>query len=150
MAATLQGAQLLDVARVSELIHYPVRLDYEKPSPPWLPADLILVAPATFNTVNKFAAGIADSVALGLLTEYFGLDVPVAIAPNVNPALARHPRFCQSVDELRNWGVHVLLDPTAPPPTWMASWQDIIETCAVLLAQPETLGSASDGAVAEA
>jgi len=49
--------------------------------------------------VNKFAAGIADSVALGLLTELFGVDLPVVIAPNVNPALARHPRFRKSIEE---------------------------------------------------
>jgi phosphopantothenoylcysteine synthetase/decarboxylase len=125
---------LLDVAAVSELTEYPVRLDYTKPTPPWPPADLILVAPATLNTVNKFAAGIADSVALSLLTECFGLDVPVVVAPNVNPGLARHPRFRMSIDQLRAWGVHVLYDPAAPPPIWMASWQTIMEECARRLA----------------
>jgi phosphopantothenoylcysteine synthetase/decarboxylase len=124
----------MDGARVSELVEYPVRLDYEKPSPPWPPADLVLVAPATINSVDKFAAGIADSVALGLLTECFGMDVPVVIAPNVNPALARHPRFRKNIEEIRRWGVHVVFDPSAPPPTWMASWQTIIDTCALLLA----------------
>ncbi|MEA2534968.1 MAG: hypothetical protein QOJ93_2779 [Actinomycetota bacterium] len=137
VTATPQGAELLDVARVSDLVEYPVRLDYEKPSPPWPPADLVLVAPATINTVNKFAAGIADSVALGLLTEFFGLDLPVVIAPNVNPALARHPRFRDNIDELRAWGVHVLFDPSAPPPIWMASWRTIMDTCSLLLAHPE-------------
>jgi hypothetical protein len=137
MTATPQGAELLDEARVSNLVEYPVRLDYEKPSPPWPPADLVLVAPATINSVNKFSAGIADSVALGLLTECFGVDVPVVIARNVNPALARHPRFWGSIEELRHWGVDVLFDPSAPPPTWMVSWSTIIDTCALLLAQPE-------------
>ena len=127
----------MDVARVSHLVEYPVRLDYEKPSPPWPPADIVLVAPATINTVNKFAAGIADSVALGLLTELFGVDLPVVIAPNVNPALARHPRFRKSIEELRQWGVHILFDPSAPPPIWMASWRTIADTCSLLLAHPE-------------
>ena len=127
----------MDVARVSHLVEYPVRLDYEKPSPPWPPADIVLVAPATINTVNKFAAGSADSVALGLLTELFGVDLPVVIAPNVNPALARHPRFRKSIEELRQWGVHILFDPSAPPPTWMASWRTIADTCSLLLAHPE-------------
>jgi hypothetical protein len=137
VTATQQGAELLDVARVSDLVEYPLRLDYEKPSPPWPTADLVLVAPATINSVNKFAAGIADSVALGLLTECFGVDVPILIAPNVNPALARHPRFGESIEELRHWGVHILFDPSAPPPTWMASWSTIIDTCGQLLGQPE-------------
>jgi hypothetical protein len=93
----------MDVAQVSDLVQYPLRLDYEKPSPPWPPADLVLVAPATINSVNKFTAGIADSVALGLLRELFGVDVPVVMAPNVNPALARHPRFRKSIEKLRAW-----------------------------------------------
>jgi Flavoprotein len=137
VTATPQGAKLLDVARVSDQLEYPVRLDYEKPSPSWPPPDLILVAPATINSVDKFAAGVSDSVALGLLTECFGVDVPIVIAPNVNPALARHPRFRKNIEELRAWGVHVLFDPSAPPPIWMASWRTIIDTCSLQLAHPE-------------
>jgi len=138
VTATPQGCELLDLPAVSGLTEYPVRLDYTKPSPPWPPADLILVAPATLNTVNKFAAGIADSVALSLLTECFGLDVPIVVAPNVNPALARHPRFPRSIDQLRAWGVHVLYDPAAPPPIWMPPWQMILEVCARHLPCPES------------
>lgn len=134
LTATPQGAELLDLAAVSGLVDYPVRLDYAKPSPAWPLADLILVAPATLNTVNKFAAGIADSVALSLLTECFGLDVPVVVAPNVNPALARHPRFRESIDQLRAWGVLVLYDPAAPPPVWMPPWETILKECARRLA----------------
>jgi flavoprotein len=33
------------------------------------PPDAITVASATFNTINKWAAGISDTVVLGLLTE---------------------------------------------------------------------------------
>jgi len=140
VTATPQGSELLDLPAVSELTDYPVRLDYTKPTPPWPPADLILVAPATLNTVNKFAAGIADSVALSLLTECFGLDVPVVVAPNVNPALARHPRFRASIDQLRAWGVGVFYDPAAPPPIWMPPWQTILEECARRLACPDSAG----------
>lgn len=136
VTATPQGAELLDMAAVSELTEYPVRLDYTKPTPAWPPADLILVAPATLNTVNKFAAGIADSVALSLLTECFGLDVPVVVAPNVNPGLARHPRFRTSIDQLKAWGVHVLYDSAAPPPIWMAPWSTVIEECSRRLPRP--------------
>jgi Flavoprotein len=34
--------------------------------------DAIIVAPATFNTINKWAVGISDTLALGLLTEAIG------------------------------------------------------------------------------
>jgi phosphopantothenoylcysteine synthetase/decarboxylase len=104
-----------------------VRDDYSGRSGAWPPADGIIVAPATLSTVNKLAAGIADSWALSLLIECMGLDLPIVVAPNVNPALARHPRFRQSITELRSWGVSVLWDPSAPPPVWMASWRAILD-----------------------
>lgn len=36
------------------------------------PADAIAVASATFNTINKWAAGISDTLALGILCEAYG------------------------------------------------------------------------------
>jgi len=37
------------------------------------------VAPATFNTVNKWAAGISDTLALGILCEAYGMGIPTAV-----------------------------------------------------------------------
>ncbi len=42
-------------------------------------ADAAVVAPATFNTVNKWAAGIADTFAAALLSELTGLGVPIVV-----------------------------------------------------------------------
>jgi hypothetical protein len=56
-----------------------------------------------------------------------GVDVPIVVAPNVNPALARHPAFQRSVAELRSRGVRVPYERSAPPPVWMASWERILE-----------------------
>ncbi len=65
----------------------------------------MIVAPATFNTVNKWAAGLADNVALGTLCEAAGLGVPVAVLPCVADALAAHPAYRESGDRLRAMGV---------------------------------------------
>ncbi|MCQ0014873.1 flavoprotein [Actinomadura madurae] len=73
------------------------------------------VAPATFNTVNKWAHGTSDTLALGLLNEAVGLGLPIVAAPWPNAALARHPVFGRSIAELRAWGVTVLLDPSWLP-----------------------------------
>ena len=56
-------------------------------------ADAVVVAPATFNTVNKWAAGITDTFAAGLLCELTGLGVPIVAVPLVKDALARHVAF---------------------------------------------------------
>jgi phosphopantothenoylcysteine synthetase/decarboxylase len=65
----------------------------------------VAVAPATFNTVNKWAAGISDTLALGTLNEAYGLGVPIAVLPCVSDALAAHPAYRGSVERLRGMGV---------------------------------------------
>ena len=65
----------------------------------------MIVAPATFNTINKWAAGISDTLALGLLTEAIGKGLPLVALPFLNVAQARHPAFARSVEQLRQAGV---------------------------------------------
>jgi hypothetical protein len=72
------------------------------------PADAVLVAPATFNTVNKWAAGISDTFALGLLNELLGLGVPLTVATYCKPALASHPAYKANTGLLRTAGVNIL------------------------------------------
>ncbi|MET7378039.1 flavoprotein [Streptomyces sp. NPDC005526] len=72
---------------------------------PFPPPDAVAVAPATFNTVNKWAAGIADTLALATLCEAAGLGVPVAVLPCVADALAAHPAYQESLRRLRAMGV---------------------------------------------
>ncbi|MEV6983907.1 flavoprotein [Sphaerisporangium sp. NPDC051017] len=79
------------------------------------PADAMAVVPATFNTINKWAGGISDTLALGLLNEAIGLGLPLVVVPWPNVALARHPAFAVSVERLTSCGVSVLLDPERLP-----------------------------------
>jgi len=94
-----------------------VRYDYKQPDEPDVlpPADAMVVAPAIFNTVNKWAAGISDTLALGLLNEAVGLGLPLVALPFPNLALASHPAFRTSVELLRSYGVDVLFDPERYP-----------------------------------
>lgn len=68
-------------------------------------ATAVLVAPATFNTINKWALGINDSLALGLLNEALGRGVPIEVHPYLNDALASHPAYRRAVAELTAAGV---------------------------------------------
>jgi phosphopantothenoylcysteine decarboxylase len=68
----------------------------------------MIVAPATVNTVNKWAAGITDTLVLGLLVEGYGYGVPTAVVPYTNKVMALHPSLHESLAKLRDWGVHVL------------------------------------------
>ncbi|WP_432871788.1 flavoprotein [Microbispora rosea] len=110
--ATPSATKFIDVERLSTLTGYPVRHDYKRPEEPdVLPAaDAMAVVPATFNTTNKWAQGISDTLALGLLNEALGLGLPIVAVPWPNHALARHPAFPSSVARLKEWGVRVILD----------------------------------------
>ncbi len=114
---TPDGAKFLDAAELTELTGHPVRVHYKHPDEPDVlpPADAFVIAPATFNTINKLAAGISDTLALGLVNEAVGLGLPIIAAPWPNVALVRHPAFQRSINALRAWGVTVILNPTRLP-----------------------------------
>ena len=109
---TAEGARFLDTAGLAELTGHPVRTSFKDPDAPDVlpPADVFAAAPATFNTINKWAAGISDTLALGLLNEAVGLGKPIVAVPWPNVALARHPAFGRSIETLRGCGISVILD----------------------------------------
>lgn len=95
-------------ARVNGLLRVQPRTPQD-PDP--LPrADVVLAAPLTFNTLNRWAGGVSDTLALGLLNEAIGLDVPVLAAPVIKAVLRTHPAYPASIATLQGAGVH-LMDP---------------------------------------
>jgi phosphopantothenoylcysteine synthetase/decarboxylase len=107
---TPRAAGWIDTAKLATLTGYPVRHDYKRPEDSGtLPrADAIAVVPGTFNTINKWVAGISDTFALGLLNEALGLELPITVVPYAKPTLAAHPVFKTNLETLRQWGVNVL------------------------------------------
>lgn len=110
---TPSGQRFTDVAALERQTGHPVRSEYKNPGEPdVLPdPDAVIVAPATVNTVNKWAAGICDTLALGILVEAIGKRLPIVALPSTNQAHAAHPAFGENVIKLRSWGVSVLFGP---------------------------------------
>ncbi|WP_037603756.1 flavoprotein [Streptacidiphilus rugosus] len=100
-----------DIPALEKATGHPVRHQFKLPDEAdVLPsADAILAAPVTFNTLNKWADGHADTLVLGLLTEAIGLQLPVVALPYLNAAQAAHPALGRHVDVLRGAGVDILL-----------------------------------------
>jgi phosphopantothenoylcysteine synthetase/decarboxylase len=117
--ATPQALGFIDVGELERLTGHPVRSAYKQPDEPDVlpPAHAIVVCPATFNTVNKWALGIADTLALGLITEAIGTGIKLVAAPSLNDAQEKHPAFMRSVETLRQCGVTVLYGPGVYEPT---------------------------------
>jgi phosphopantothenoylcysteine synthetase/decarboxylase len=70
--------------------------------------DAVICCPGTFNTLNKWAAGINDSPALGLLNDGLGLGTPTLVVPMVAERLSRHPVWPDTLAFLVTAGVDVL------------------------------------------
>ena len=99
------------IASLQELTGHPVRWQYKLPShDDVLPQpDALLVAPLSSNTLHKWAAGISDTLALGLITEGIGLSLPITALPHWNRAQHAHPAVARSVETLTAAGVNLLL-----------------------------------------
>jgi len=68
-------------------------------------ADALLVAPATADTIAKFAQGIANDF---LSTMYLATKAPVIVAPAMNVNMWEHPATRANLEVLRQRGVHVV------------------------------------------
>lgn len=68
-------------------------------------ADLIVIAPATANTIAKLAAGLADDL---LGNTVLASEAPVVIAPAMHTEMWRHPATRANIATLRSRGVTVV------------------------------------------
>ncbi|GAB2514049.1 flavoprotein [Nocardiopsis aegyptia] len=110
--ATPAAVSFIDIEALEKQTRRPVRSQHRAPGDPRSPkADAIIIAPATFNTINKLANGIADNYVLDVTNEAIGLGVPTVILPFVNTAYANRAPFNASVERLRREGVDVLIGP---------------------------------------
>ena len=71
-------------------------------------ADLILIAPASANTMGKMTHGIADNL---LLTTYLSARSQVLIAPAMDLDMYQHPSTKNNIESLRSYG-HQIIEPT--------------------------------------
>jgi phosphopantothenoylcysteine synthetase/decarboxylase len=67
--------------------------------------DALVVCPATFNTLNKAALGLADTHAHSFICECIGAEIPTIIVPMINDRLWNHPVLAEHVDALEGAGV---------------------------------------------
>ncbi|MGW0433453.1 flavoprotein [Micromonospora sp. NPDC003197] len=105
--ATPTAATWIDRKIIAEQTGYPVRCEFRRPDDvdPLPKADAVVVAPATFNTINKWATGISDSLALGILNEALGLGLPILASPYAKSTLIQHPAYARHVELLTGAGV---------------------------------------------
>lgn len=68
-------------------------------------ADLILIAPATANTLAKMVTGLCDTL---LQAVYLSADCPVFIAPAMDLDMYKHPSTLHNLKQLESFGNHII------------------------------------------
>lgn len=107
---TPTAASWVDLDALAAVTSQPVRVQPRRPDEqdPLPDADAVLAAPLTFNTINKWAMGISDNLALGLLNELLVAGPPIVAVPCAKMALQAHPAYVPSLERLRVAGVTVV------------------------------------------
>ncbi len=95
--------ELADVAGIQVVESY-----FDLAIRPRPPRGVVLFAPCSFNSLNKLAQGIADSLALSVAAEAIGRGTPVIVAPSLNQPLMDHPVARASLRTLPDWGVIIV------------------------------------------
>jgi len=114
-------------------------------------ADIIVVAPATANLINKLATGIADDAVTSLWQAAWGRGKPMLIVPAMNTRMWEYPATRDNLDKLQSWGAHIL-KPTQGALACgehgdgrMLEVDDILEQVAVVLNTAERQPKAKTG-----
>ncbi len=131
VVATPQARQWIDLPALEIATGHRVRTEYKLPEEAdTLPkADALLVMPTTFNTLNKWAQGIGDTLVVSLLCEALGRGrPPIVVVPCLKMDLIGHPAFPKSLALLRASGVHVLHEPERYPSPLMVPLNEVVET----------------------
>ncbi|MDO5861884.1 MAG: bifunctional phosphopantothenoylcysteine decarboxylase/phosphopantothenate--cysteine ligase CoaBC [Thermoplasmata archaeon] len=71
-------------------------------------ADLLLIFPATANTVSKIANGIDDTPVTSFATVALGSGIPMAIAPAMHDSMYTNPAVKANLERLESWGVRFI------------------------------------------
>ncbi|MEV6287605.1 flavoprotein [Kribbella sp. NPDC051770] len=109
--ASPNGRPFIDCDALAAKTGHAVRSAYKEPDAPDVlpPADAMIVAPITCNSLAKWAAGISDTLPLGLLVEAVGKRQPVVAMPFSNYAQISFPAVQQAMERLSSWGVTMLV-----------------------------------------
>ncbi|HKV90070.1 MAG TPA: bifunctional phosphopantothenoylcysteine decarboxylase/phosphopantothenate--cysteine ligase CoaBC [Thermoplasmata archaeon] len=76
-------------------------------------ADLLLIAPATANTISKIAHGIDDTPVTSCASVALGGGVPILLAPAMHAHMGQNPAVRENLTKLQSWGVGIV----APEPS---------------------------------
>jgi phosphopantothenoylcysteine decarboxylase/phosphopantothenate--cysteine ligase len=95
-------------------------------------ADLILVCPATANTISKIANGIDDTPVTTVVSTAFGSNIPIVVVPAMHESMF-HPIVEHNINTLKKYGVDILGPRISEGKAKIAKLDDVIDRVIDLL-----------------
>ena len=89
-------------------------------------ADLVLVCPATANTISKIANGIDDTPVTTVVSTAFGSNIPIVIVPAMHESMY-HPILEKNISTLKKYGIDILGPRISEGKAKIAKVDDIID-----------------------
>jgi phosphopantothenoylcysteine decarboxylase/phosphopantothenate--cysteine ligase len=101
-------------------------------------ADVLLIAPATANTVGKIAAAVDDTPVTTCATTALGAGVPVVVAPAMHEPMYDHPGVLAAIERVESWGVD-FVDPRIEEGKAKIASEEAVVTATARATTPATL-----------
>ena len=92
-----------------------------------LKADVVLIAPATANTISKIACGIDDTTVSSVASTAFGSNCPIIIVPAMHESMYDHPILNENIRKLKALGVEFVGPRIEEGKAKIAKTRDIVE-----------------------
>lgn len=102
-------------------------------------ADLILVCPATANTISKIAHAVDDTPVTTVVTTAFGSGTPIVIVPAMHESMFKHPILLKNIKILKKLGIDILGPRISEGKAKIARVDEIIDRCIDLLVAKKDL-----------
>ena len=103
-------------------------------------ADLLLIAPATANTISKMAWGIDDTPVTTFATTAIGSGIPVIVVPAMHGSMAAHKIVQDNISKLRKIGVTFVQARVEESRQKMPSTEEIVSAVIATIGKRDLVG----------
>lgn len=91
-------------------------------------ADLLLIAPATANTIGKVAAGIDDTTVTSVASTAIGSQTPIIVVPAMHQSMYKHSIVKENIKKLKALGIEFVGPRMEEEKAKIADTEEIVET----------------------
>ncbi len=133
LIATPNALTFIDLPLLTRLTTHPVISDMPTAADSLPAFNAVVIVPATFNSIKKWAQRVPATFALHFLLQAEQQHLPILAIPRASAELAQDPAFPSSLTTLQQRGIAVYYQPDLYPPNNNVPWPVILAQVQKLL-----------------